>query len=55
VFITGQPDYLEKESVRDMTGSLPRLWVAARPVPAARGAGQAVGSAGSGGAVRLMT
>jgi hypothetical protein len=31
------------------------LWVQARPVPVARGAGQAVGSAGSGGAVRQMT
>jgi hypothetical protein len=29
-------------------------WFQARPVPAARGGGQAVGSAGSGGAVRQM-
>ena len=32
-----------------------RLVVQARPVPVARGAGQAAGSAGSGGAVRQMT
>jgi hypothetical protein len=46
VTLTGDP-------VRSSSGAA--LWFQPRPVPAARGAGQAAGSAGSEGAVRQMT